>query len=51
MDKHAAAVKILHDLLTKLDVMNGCNEHDMQGPEAWPEFIAAQELVDKFTLI
>ncbi len=36
---------ILGALLDKLAVMGGCNEHDMDGPEAWPEFAAARAAI------
>ena len=34
-------------LFDKLTVMGGCNEHDIEGAEAWPEFNAAVNAILK----
>ena len=31
-------VELIKDLTGKIEVMGGCNAHDFEGDEAWPEF-------------
>lgn len=37
----------LNELLGKLEVMGGCNDHDMNGESIWPEFEAARAAIAK----
>jgi hypothetical protein len=39
----------LTELLGKLEVMGGCNDHDMNGEVIWPEFDAARTAIAKAT--
>lgn len=40
---------VISNLLDKLETFNGCNEHDMSGPEQWPEFNEAYSAITSRT--
>lgn len=44
---HAITAEALESLLGKLEVMSGCNEHNISGPEEYPEFSAARSALEQ----
>jgi hypothetical protein len=41
-------LKVLVALIEKLEVLSGCNEHDMHGETPLPEYVAARKLIAKY---
>lgn len=51
IEQRDEAYSVLANLIGKLEVMNGCNEHDLDagGPEEMPEIAAARTLLARVT--